>query len=213
MEILQESGVAVVPLSLIQEIDGAIAITFDDGFANLEDHAFRVLAEKHFPATVFLVSGFCGHDNDWAGQSKSVPRLPLLSWQAVRKLSGHFVEWGAHTVTHSNIANIPAQMAETEIRESRESIEDKTGYGVKAFAYPYGQANGAARDVVSHQFEIACGTKLRYLDATSDRYELPRLDAYYFRDPERLRTVLGQAGPAYIRFRRGLREGRTWLSR
>ncbi len=213
MELLAEYRIPVVPLSRIRQTDRAVSITFDDGFANLEQHAIPLLAEYRFPATVFLVSGFCGHKNDWLGQSPAVPRLPLLSWPTVQSLSSPLLEWGAHTVTHPNLANVSPATVEKEIRESRQAIEDRTGASVRAFAYPYGSVTPAAHAVASAQFETACGTRLRYLEPQGDPFHLPRLDAYYFRDPERLKTVLGRTGPAYIGLRRSLREGRAWLSR
>jgi peptidoglycan/xylan/chitin deacetylase (PgdA/CDA1 family) len=36
----------------------AVAITFDDGFADLREHAFPVLQRAKFPATVFVATGY-----------------------------------------------------------------------------------------------------------------------------------------------------------
>ncbi len=213
MEALAQAGIPVVPLSRIRNSTGSVALTFDDGFANLADHVFPVLREHGFSATVFLVSGYCGRSNDWVGQSASVPRLPLLSWSAVQQMSGGLVDWGAHTVTHPDLATVSEERAEEELRDCRATIEDRTGIAVRAFAYPYGSHSAGVRAAAAKHFDIACGTRLRYLNATDDPFDLPRLDAYYLREPARVETILRPSGRAYVGFRRVLREGRSWLSR
>ena len=62
MECLAESPSKVVPLAEICDRPGAVAITFDDGFANFAEYAAPVLERLSLPATVFVVSGFCGGD-------------------------------------------------------------------------------------------------------------------------------------------------------
>ena len=46
----------------------SVAITFDDGFKNFLNIAYPILKEFEFTATVFLVPGFCGQNNQWKGQ-------------------------------------------------------------------------------------------------------------------------------------------------
>src|SRR5690348_2083040 len=77
MEALAGSGTPVVPLSEIHNRPGAVSITFDDGFANIADHALPILQRFSFPATVFVVGGHCGGYNDWPSQPPGIPRLPL----------------------------------------------------------------------------------------------------------------------------------------
>src|SRR3954470_8233749 len=64
MQTLAANGVKVVPLEDLFAHPGAVAITFDDGFANLADHALPVLEHLGLPATIFVVSGYCGKRNN-----------------------------------------------------------------------------------------------------------------------------------------------------
>ena len=72
MRSLVEQKIAVVSLEDILsprhdgETQPAVALTFDDGFADFLYGAYPLLHENHFPATVFLVSGYCGKMNDWS---------------------------------------------------------------------------------------------------------------------------------------------------
>src|SRR5262245_6746784 len=79
MESLAERQIPVVPLEQIGEAPGAVAITFDDGFRNFLECGLPALLQYRFPATVFVVSGFCGQSNSWP-QFCAVPQLPLMSW-------------------------------------------------------------------------------------------------------------------------------------
>ncbi len=65
---LFRAGFEIVPLGeAMQVVSGereprrdAAALTFDDGYRDVYDHAFPVLARRGHPATVFLASGFVG---------------------------------------------------------------------------------------------------------------------------------------------------------
>ncbi len=46
-----------------------VVITFDDGFANVLEHAAPSLADLGFGATIFVVTGRCGQTNDWPNQA------------------------------------------------------------------------------------------------------------------------------------------------
>src|SRR6266480_6947225 len=86
MNSLAQRGFAGISLSeLIDAWDGVgnlpprpVVLTFDDGFANLLEHAAPLLSELRFRATIFVVSGRCGQTNDWPNQAADIPRLPLL---------------------------------------------------------------------------------------------------------------------------------------
>src|SRR5215813_12064633 len=65
MEALAASSVKVVALPQIRKHPDAVAITFDDGFGNFTEHALPVLERLRLPATVFVISGYCGGRNNW----------------------------------------------------------------------------------------------------------------------------------------------------
>ena len=99
MEWLAAARVAVVPLGRVRETAGAVAITFDDGFHNFFEHAAPVLQEFGFPATVFVVSDFCGGANDWPTQPRTpaVPKLELMPWSELRQIAKAGISIGCHT--------------------------------------------------------------------------------------------------------------------
>ncbi len=206
MEALAASGVTVTRLEdLLATPPPAVALTFDDGFQNFAVVAAPVLARLEFPATVFLVSGHCGGSNDWPSQRPGVPRLPLLDWDAVRELGRAGFDFGAHTVTHPDLARLADAEARHEVLSSQKQIEDATGRSVECFAYPYGTMPDAVRRLVAEQFVAGCSTRLAFVTAASQPEALERLDAYYLSSAYCLRRLFGLPAQAYLALRGALR--------
>ena len=214
MASLAEMNIPVVSLAVIRETEGAVALTFDDGFQNFFQHAFPVLQEYNFPATVFAVSGYSGRQNTWPSQPLRpfVPTLDLMSWSELEQISKAGVSVGSHTMTHPRMSRLPDAEVENELRISRSDLEDRTGKAVDAFAYPYGDSTPAVRRAVARYFRLACGTQLNFVSPDSDPIELPRIDAYYLHNRFCFQALGTRYGTAYIAVRRSLRDMRQgWV--
>ena len=215
---LVEQGIAVVPLDDIlgsgqrEEIQPAVALTFDDGFAGFLPRAFPLLLQNAFPATVFLVSGYCGKTNDWPSQPPGLGGRALLGWSEIEELSRQGIEFGAHSVTHPNLTQLSLVAAREEILSSQKQIEDRVGKPVKAFAYPYGAESGPLREWVAEHFNQGCSTRLGYLRPDSPRESLERIDVYYLRNRFWFRRLFGVRTAGYLSFRAALRRGRSGAS-
>jgi peptidoglycan/xylan/chitin deacetylase (PgdA/CDA1 family) len=211
MEALAASGVRVVRLAEVRSGPG-VALTFDDGFENFTEVAAPVLARYGFPATVFLVTDYCGRQNDWPGQWAGAPRLSLMSWSRIQELSAAGIEFGAHTATHPDLSRLDGERAREEIVTSKRRIEDTTGRAVESFAYPYGAMNVEVRRLVAENFVVGCSTRLGYVRADSPREALARLEVYYLAWPGMFRRLFGVATRSYLGLRGVLREWKTLRS-
>ena len=209
MESLAANSIKVVPLQQIRQHPEAVAITFDDGFANFADQAVPVLRQLNFPATVFVISGYCGQKNNWPTQPPGVPQLPLMGWRALRDLPEQIL-LGAHTITHSDLRTLSDSEIAREVLESRIEIEQQTGRPVETFAYPYGGVDARAESVIRREFHSGCGTRLDFVHPESDSAVLPRLDAYYLKSTLWFQRPFGISNALYIALRRTLREARSW---
>jgi peptidoglycan/xylan/chitin deacetylase (PgdA/CDA1 family) len=200
-----------VPLHEVRNTPGGIAITFDDGFRSFYRYALPVLQQYRFPATVFVVSGYCGGRNDWPTQPRDsgIPLLELMNWSELEEASRTGVDIGCHTATHPHLGQLAAAEIDSEISASRAAIEERIGRPVHSFAYPYGESSSTAREAVRRHFPWACGTRLAYLSPASDPANLPRIDMYYlqkrlwFEELRSFRTSAYLEGRALLR---GLRQ-------
>jgi peptidoglycan/xylan/chitin deacetylase (PgdA/CDA1 family) len=190
-----------------------VVLTFDDGFANLREHAAPVLSELGFRATIFVVSGRCGQTNDWPNQAPDIPRLPLLSWSELAQMATAGFEMGAHSVTHRPLPEMTQAEAEREIVESKTTIEERLGRKVSAFAYPFGMFSRANCEVVREHFRGACSVEMGKARRENDRHQLPRVDVYYLRHPALFQLFETLPGQAYLGLRGAGRSVRAGLVR
>lgn len=212
LESLAAAGVPVVPLDKVAGTPGALAITFDDGFLNLAEYAFPLLDRLRFPATVFVVSRFCGAHNRWPSQpARTVPDLPLLDWGQLAAVPAG-VEIGAHTATHPHLTTLTAGECECELDESRREIESRLGRPVRSFAYPYGSCSTEVCAITARHFNLAVGTSLEFLRANADPMNLPRLDMFYFRNRPSLASLFSPLTQAWLGARNVARKARSYAA-
>ncbi|HEY9734084.1 MAG TPA: polysaccharide deacetylase family protein [Drouetiella sp.] len=157
-------------------------ITFDDGYRTFYTDAWALLKRYGFNATVFLITDFCGKDNQWIGQPASVPRAPLMTWDEIEELASQGCEFGGHTQTHRPLSTLSPQSLQEELVKSRAKIEEITGQSAAIFAYPYGDTSGDAIAAVQEHYEGAVSTDLGICKKNSNKYLLPRIDSYYLTD-------------------------------
>jgi peptidoglycan/xylan/chitin deacetylase (PgdA/CDA1 family) len=205
VEFLASGLVRVVPLNAIASSPddgaGSVALTFDDGFANVGSIAVPMLCEYRLPATIFVVPEHVGGHNDWGGRSvASIPTLPLMDWKSLGLAEEGGLEIGAHTRRHRDLATIAGAALEDEVSGCVERIAGELGTRPTSFAYPYGSVGADALIAVRDVYERAVSTELRLLGEHEDPVRLPRLDMYYFRAAGQL-EAWGQ-----VSFRR-----RLWL--
>jgi peptidoglycan/xylan/chitin deacetylase (PgdA/CDA1 family) len=119
----------------------SLMITFDDGYADLSEHALPRLIEHGLSAVVFVVTARIGARSVWDA-TDGFGGHPLMDASEIQRWSREGIEFGAHSRTHSNLDALDAKAAEGEIVGSRKELEEVLGHSVSAFAYPYGHDPG-----------------------------------------------------------------------
>ncbi len=191
----------------------AVAITFDDAFANTYTAAWPILEAYGLHATVFVVSGHVGAHNDWGGRrAPGIPHLPLMTWRQLGELRQRGATLGAHTHTHPALQGLSTPEVESELAYCAEHLERETGVDARTFAYPYGAHDAVSTACVRERFALACTTALRPLASGDDRALVPRLDMCYFRAPGSLEAWGSFAFRSRIRLRYAGRQLKGWLS-
>lgn len=203
----QVNVVRVDELLMLPAAADAAALTFDDGFANFATEAWPLLREFGHPATLFVVTGHVGKDNRWQGGSgdAGIPVLPLLDWDALARLREAGVTLAAHTRSHPRLTTIDVTEVKAELSGPVEEMERRLGVRPDGLAYPYGNVNARIAAVANGTYRWGCTTEFRPLGPGENPLLLPRLDAWYFRNPARL----GRWGsPGFRAWIWGRRQGR-----
>lgn len=119
-----------------------VAITFDDGYRSVLEHAVPVLRELGFPAAFFIPTKWIGARSAWSSPNASP--LELMSGEELAELarSGFAIE--SHGHAHIDYARSEPRAVEDDVRTSVERLTELLGRPPRYLAYPYGRASPAA---------------------------------------------------------------------
>jgi peptidoglycan/xylan/chitin deacetylase (PgdA/CDA1 family) len=138
MRFLHENGYRTLSLGKAVEMlagngtcEQSVAITFDDGYADFYTHAYPLLREHGFTATVFVLTGLL------KAQRMQINGKDCLTLAEVRELHSQGVNIGSHTISHPELKLLPQDEVENELSTSKRTLEDALGAPVKSFAYPF----------------------------------------------------------------------------
>ena len=102
----------------------------------------------------------------------------MLTWDQVRRMAPHNVDFGGHTVTHPLLSRMPQEQVGWEVSECKHRIETELQAPVRYFAYPNGRgddftvANKEALRAAGYQAAVTTVWGLNH--ASTDRWELRR---------------------------------------
>jgi len=126
---------------------GLAAITFDDGFTGVLEHAAPVLRRHGLPATVFLVAQTLTEEGLPARWVRTPPPWPLttLTREQVLELRDLGVDLQSHSWAHLDLVDLGFEACVADLRASRELLEDLLGGPVTHLAYPRGRHDADVR--------------------------------------------------------------------
>ncbi|USI28671.1 polysaccharide deacetylase family protein [Alteromonas macleodii] len=153
--------------------ENAVAITFDDGYANILDNAHPILADLGFPYTVFI-----NPDEIGVGPKQ-------LTWEQVIAMHNDGVAFANHTLDHLHMLNGEQAMGERawlekvwqNVESAEKKIEDKLDISLKYLAYPFGEYNTALANKLKAEGYIGFGQHSGAVGPSSDMQALPRFPA------------------------------------
>jgi peptidoglycan/xylan/chitin deacetylase (PgdA/CDA1 family) len=147
-----------------------LAITFDDGYRGLRDHAFPVLEGVGFSGVCAIITDFAGRLNRW-DVAYGGRRFAHLAWRDVRRWQGRGIEFVSHTATHPRLTWLPDAAVAGELARSRAALD-----GAQTISYPFGAA-GARERRLAREAGYTLGLTLA-TPWTGDALAVPRLPVY-----------------------------------
>jgi peptidoglycan/xylan/chitin deacetylase (PgdA/CDA1 family) len=150
------------PLDLdgyLAALDGGVTprrsflVTIDDAHASVPLLAAPRLAAAGVPSVLFVPTELVGRTVTWepayAGER-------LADAEALRSVAATGMELGVHGADHARMLGMGAEELERQVARARDALAEITGQPPRAFAYPYGTHDGAAREAVAAAgFDVA----------------------------------------------------------
>ena len=161
-----------------------LAVTFDDAYRSVLDHAKPVLDRLGIPATIFAPTGYidAGMPLAWAGTdhwltTEHAAELEPLSWAELRGLADEGWEVGSHTVSHPFLTELDDAALAQELDASRQACEAGMGRPCTSLAYPYGAVDARVVAAAGRAGYVAAGTLPKRLHA-EEPLAWPRVGLY-----------------------------------
>jgi peptidoglycan/xylan/chitin deacetylase (PgdA/CDA1 family) len=171
----------VVPVAdLVASIGGAaaeplpVALTFDDGYKSVLEHALPLLRSLGLHATAYVLPGLWGRTASWPSDAP-VEERALWDEADAKAWMAEGMGLGSHGSTHVDLSTASVDIINREVGDSKRELETSVG-SIEGFCYPWGRSSEVARQRVEqagYRYAVASGYSRHHTDA--DRYALGRI--------------------------------------
>ena len=159
-----------------QDLTNHVAITFDDGYINLLEHAVPELERYQYPYTIFVNPDVV---------DKKVKNF--LTWADLKKLGENGATIANHGLHHDSLARIPTgtsveewtQMQGQQILQAEARIKEQTGQSVRLYAYPYGEYIPQVQQWFKENNFTAFSQQSGAVASFTDKTQIPRFPVSY----------------------------------
>ena len=154
-----------------------LIITFDDGYADNFEGAFKPIVENGMVATWFIATDAMGNYASWMGNRS--PEYAMLTTSQLREMAGAGMEIGSHTCSHPDLSRLEFASQLEEVSRSKEILESLLGQPVNSFAYPFGKFNEASLKAVEEAgYNHACSTRPGWFGSEANPLRLRRVTIF-----------------------------------
>ncbi len=127
-----------------------VAVIFDDAFLSLRQNALPILKKYELPAAVAVPTGNMGELPRWSMDRDCYDRNEVvMDAEAVKELDRLGYEILSHTISHCNLTELDDVELNSELCESKQTLEEILGHSVDGISYPFGAHNARVCDAAS----------------------------------------------------------------
>jgi peptidoglycan/xylan/chitin deacetylase (PgdA/CDA1 family) len=149
-----------------------VVLTFDDGYADVHEHAWPLLREAGLPFTIYVTTAYLGAPMRWEGSTARGEPGQGLSWSQLEELAASpLVTIANHTHTHAR----PEDLTAEELDRCSEELERRLGIVPRHFAYTWGVPTPHALPLLRSRFRSAATGQLGRNHPTTDPMFLHRV--------------------------------------
>jgi len=179
LEYLKHNGYHVLPLDEIVSAfrnqsplpEKSVAITIDDAYASVYEHAYPRMKQLNWPFTVFVATDPV--DRGFGS---------IMTWDQMRDMKKNGVQFSNHTATHDHLiqqrtdesAGEHIARVRADIARAQQRLLEELGSAPMLFAYPYGEYNMQIARLVESMGFIAFGQHSGAMGPYSNPVTLPR---------------------------------------
>lgn len=168
----------------------AVAVTFDDGYAENCEFALPLLIQRRIPCTYFVSLQHVTRHQPFPHDVASATPLPPNTIDELRWMVEQGIQIGAHTRTHADLGSVhDIDHLYDELVASRQELEQIIGQAVPFFAFPYGQHQNLSPEA----FQMARDAGYQGVCSAYGGYNLPGEDSFHLQrihaDPEMTRFL------------------------
>lgn len=171
----------------------AVAITFDDGYAENCEQALPRLIKRKIPFTYFVSTGNILTGRPFPHEANADYQAPVNTIEQLRNLAASGGEIGAHTRFHADLGAIDnEERLYDEVVLATRDLAAEVGQPIRYFAFPY----GLPKNLNDRAFEMCREEGLLGVCSAYGGYNMPGDDPFHLQrihgDPQlsRLRNWL-----------------------
>jgi peptidoglycan/xylan/chitin deacetylase (PgdA/CDA1 family) len=173
MDVLCERSTRLISFSSVltapRHDKDAIAVTFDDGYADTLRVAAPILIERNIPFTVFVTPTYIRSGNQ--------SYLTVGDLRELAALPGATI--GAHGETHCRLPDCDDRSLENELTYSRIWLQDILGMSVETMSFPHGANDQRVRMATKKAgYTMAATSRFGACKPVQDFFSIPRTDIW-----------------------------------
>jgi peptidoglycan/xylan/chitin deacetylase (PgdA/CDA1 family) len=154
----------------------AVILSFDDGYIDHYQNAFRILKQYNMKGVFFIISNKPDNDENYA------------NWEQIKEMADDGQEIASHTVNHFDLSTLSEEKIRNELEISKKIIEEKISKPVISFCYPAGKYDNRVIKIAKENYIFARTTNPGKHYSLAESYEIPTVRIYPTTSTSSLKT-------------------------
>ena len=142
-----------------------IILTFDDGYKDNVTNALPILNNYNIRSVCLIVYNAIAKTNFWDTNKclKKYPQKNMLNEEDIKQWLAYGNEIGSHSMNHYNLTTLSNDELITEIKDSKNKIEELIRTDVLSFCCPYNKTTTQIEQIINKEYKYIVPVKRQRL--------------------------------------------------